>query len=70
MAQTQLKCLKIEDNGLKNFNLIGKLLKLQHLFANNNRLNDLPDIERLADLPNLKELELYGTALSRRPGYR
>lgn len=43
---------------------------MQHLFASNNRINDIPDIERLIELPNLKELELNGNAISKRPGYR
>lgn len=42
----------------------------QHLFANSNRINDIPDIEKLNELAFLKELELGGNALSRRPGYR
>jgi Leucine-rich repeat (LRR) protein len=42
----------------------------KHLFANSNRINDIPDIERLTELAYLKELELNGNALSRRPGYR
>jgi hypothetical protein len=33
-------------------------------------LLDIPDIERLSELNYLKELELNGNALSRRPGYR
>ena len=65
-----LKCLKIEDNSLKNFQNIQKLLKLQHLFASNNRINDLPDIEKLIDLISLRELELNGNSISKRPGYR
>lgn len=55
---------------MKNFAHIQKLYKLQHLFANSNRINDIPDIERLSELNYLKELELNGNALSRRPGYR
>lgn len=47
-----------------------KLYNLKHLFANSNRINDIPDIDRLCDVKNLKELELSGNALSRRPGYR
>ena len=43
---------------------------MQHLFASNNRLNELQDIEKLAELPNLKELELNGNAISKKPGYR
>lgn len=33
-----IKCLKIDDNGLKNFQNIQKLLRLQHLFANSNKI--------------------------------
>lgn len=62
--------MKIEDNSLKNFQNIQKLLKLQHFFAGNNRINDIPDIDRLPELPNLKELELNGNSISKRPGYR
>ena len=65
-----LKCLKIDDNGLKNFTNIQKLIKLQHLFANSNRINDTPDIEKLIDLPYLKELELNSNPIARKPGYR
>lgn len=40
------------------------------MFANSNRISDMPDIEKLSELVYLKELELNGNALSRRPGYR
>lgn len=70
MNSNPIKCLKIEDNGLKNFLNIQKLYKLQHLFASNNRINETNDIEKLNELPNLKELELNGTTLSKKPGYR
>lgn len=62
--------MKIEENGLKNFLYIQKLSKLQHLFASNNRITEIQDIEKLVDLPCLKELELNGNTLSKRPGYR
>lgn len=65
-----IKCLKIEDNSLKNFHHIQKLYKLQHLFAINNKINDIPDVERLCELPYLKELELAGNPISRRNGYK
>lgn len=65
-----LKCLKIDENGLKNFANIQRLTKIQHLFANSNRINDFPDIDRLTDLTNLKELELISNPINRRPGYR
>ena len=33
-----IKCLKIDDNGLKSFNNIQKLTKLHYLFAHSNRI--------------------------------
>lgn len=65
-----IKCLKIDDNGLKNFQNIQKLLRLQHLFANSNKITEFFDVEKLAELPYLKELELTGNILHRKPGYR
>jgi Leucine-rich repeat (LRR) protein len=65
-----IKCLKIDDNGLKNFMHIQKLLRLQHLFANSNKITEFYDIEKLSELPYLKELELTGNILYRKPGYR
>jgi len=65
-----IKCLKIDDNGLRNFANIQKLYKLHHLFANSNRINDFPDIEKLVDLPYLKELEISSNPICRKPGYR
>ena len=65
-----IKCLKIEENSLKNFHHIQKLYKLQHLFAVNNKISDIPDVERLSELPYLKELELAGNPISRRNGYK
>lgn len=70
IAGNPIKCLKLDDNALKNFNFIQKLVKLQHLFANSNRISDLPDVEKLSELNQLKELELNGNSLTRRPGYR
>lgn len=65
-----IKCLKIDDNGLKNFMHLQKLLRLQHLFANSNKITEFYDVEKLAELPYLKELELTGNILYRKPGYR
>ena len=65
-----IKVLKIDDNGLRNFQNIQKLLRLQHLFANSNKITEFYDIEKLTELPYLKELELTGNILYRKPGYR
>jgi hypothetical protein len=69
-ARNPIKVLKIDDNGLKNFNNIQKLVRLQHLFANSNRINEFHDVDRLCELVYLKELELNGNSLYRKPGYR
>mmetsp|Transcript_23574 Transcript_23574/g.20475 ORF Transcript_23574/g.20475 Transcript_23574/m.20475 type:complete len:386 (-) Transcript_23574:132-1289(-) len=69
-SMNSIKCLKIDDNGLRNFSNIQKLYKLHHLFANSNRISDFPDIDRLVDLPYLKELELSSNPVVRKPGYR
>lgn len=69
-ARNPIKCLKIDDNGLKNFNNIQKLVRLQHLFANSNRISEFHDVDRLCELVHLKELELNGNSLYRKPGYR
>lgn len=69
-ARNPIKCLKIDDNGLKNFNNIQKLVRLQHLFANSNRISEFHDVDRLCELGYLKELELNGNSLYRKPGYR
>ena len=65
-----IKCLKINDNGLRNFANIQKLFKMQHLFANSNRIMDFPDIDKLSELSSLKELELNGNPVFRKAGYR
>lgn len=43
-----IKCLKINDNGLKSFLHIHKLLRLQHLFAKSNKVTEFYDIEKLS----------------------
>ena len=69
-TMNSIKCLKINDNGLRNFANVQRLYKMQHLFANSNRINDFPDLEKLIELPNLKELELTGNPVCRKAGYR
>ena len=65
-----LKCLKIDNNGLKSFPDLGHLTKLTHLFANQNRLSDYHDLDKLKNVLALKELELTLNPVSRRVGYR
>ena len=65
-----LKCLKLDHNGLKFFPDLTHVPKLTHLFANYNRLSDYNDIDKLRGVLSLKELELIHNPLSRRSGYR
>jgi len=65
-----LKCLKLDHNGLKTFPDLSHLPKLTHLFANYNRLSDYNDVEKIRVIPSLKELELIHNPLCRRSGYR
>ena len=43
-SKVPTKCLKINDNGLKNFQNIQKLTRLQHLFATSNKITEFYDI--------------------------
>ena len=65
-----LKCLKLDHNGLKTFPDLSHLPKLTHLFCNYNRLSDYNDVEKIRLIPSLKELELIHNPLCRRSGYR
>jgi len=69
-SKMNLKCLKLDHNGLKFFPDLTHIPKLTHLFANYNRLSDYNDIEKLRGVLSLKELELIHNPLSRRSGYR
>ena len=69
-SKMNLKCLKLDHNGLKMFPDFTHLKKLTHLFANFNRLSDYNDVEKLRGIMSLKELELIHNPLSRRQGYR
>jgi Leucine-rich repeat (LRR) protein len=61
-----LKCLKLDHNGLKTFPDLTHIKNLTHLFANFNRLSDYNDVEKLRGIMSLKELELINNPLSRR----
>jgi len=66
----QIMCLRLDDNGLKSLAGIEHLLKLQTLFCAGNRIQELFEIEKLADMPSLLELSLMQNPVSRKPNYR
>jgi hypothetical protein len=75
VLEDRVKWIKKFQSYSKIIQVIGMINSLtnhyyQHIFANSNRINDIPDVEKLTELAYLKELELSGNALSRRPGYR
>ena len=63
-------CIRLDDNGLKSLVNIEKLEKLQTLFASGNRIQELFEIEKLAELPQLLELTLLQNPVARKPNYR
>ena len=65
-----LKCLKIDYNGLRKFPHLAHLSKLTHIFAKNNKLTDYADVDKLKEIVCLKELELMHNSISRKNGYR
>jgi len=65
-----IMCIRLDDNGLKSLANIEKLEKLQTLFVAGNRIQELFEIEKLAELPQLLELTLLQNPVARKPNYR
>lgn len=65
-----IRCLKLEENGLRSLANIQKLYKLQSLFLGGNRLADVYECDKLNELTNLVELVLCGNPLTRKNMYR
>ena len=63
-------CLRLDDNGLRSLANIEKLEKLQTLFVSGNRIQELFEIEKLAELPHLLELSMMANPIARKPNYR
>ena len=62
--------LKLNENGLRSLANVEKLEKLQTLYISNNRILELFEIEKLAELPNLLDLSLLHNPIARKPNYR
>jgi len=65
-----IMCLRLDDNGLRSLANIEKLEKLQTLFVSGNRIQELFEIEKLAELPHLLELSMMANPIARKPNYR
>ncbi|KAG2775133.1 hypothetical protein PC129_g6964 [Phytophthora cactorum] len=70
LALRQLKCLNLEDNGLKSLSNFNNMLSLETLELSNNRLIDLEEVEKLAALPSLVNLRLINNPLTKKHLYR
>ena len=58
--------LHLEENRLRELTNIHFLHSLQRLYLANNRLQDMSELDRLENLPNLVEVNLTNNAISRR----
>lgn len=65
-----LRSANFENNGLKNLNFLEGLLWLQAIRAQNNRISEISDVEKIQSLPNLLELSLIPNPIERKAGYR
>ena len=65
-----LRELRIEDNGLKTLANLSPLQRLQSIHMSSNRISDLAEMERLAYLPNLMEVNLVNNPVARKQLYR
>ncbi|XP_062851756.1 leucine-rich repeat-containing protein 9 isoform X2 [Trichomycterus rosablanca] len=68
-SHTHLIELHINDNRLRSLPNL-QLPQLQRLFLNNNKLQDLAELDKLETLPSLTELSVIGNPLARRSLHR
>jgi hypothetical protein len=62
--------LKVEENGLKSLANLERLERLQNLQLAGNRINDFAELDKLGELPRLRELSLVNNPLIRKNLYR
>lgn len=67
---SNIQILRLDDNSLKTIYHIEQLDKLQLLSLQGTRISEFIELERIAELPNITELNLLSTPLSRKPQYR
>eukprot|EP00742_Colponemidia_sp_Colp-10_P007673 GILJ01008271.1.p1 GENE.GILJ01008271.1~~GILJ01008271.1.p1 ORF type:complete len:1377 (+),score=161.86 GILJ01008271.1:344-4132(+) len=66
----QLRELRLEENGLRSLSFFLPLPRLQSLFLAFNRITDVGELEKLAELPMLVELTLSSNPVARKQLYR
>lgn len=58
--------LHLEENCLRSIQNLEKLERLQSLYLTSNRLAELWEIDRLAELPHLMEINLLNNPMQRK----
>jgi len=70
IPELSIAILKLEETGLKSVANIEKLVKIEQLYLNGNRINDFNDLDKLAELARLKALFLINNPINRKGFYR
>lgn len=65
-----LKSLICDGNYLKNVNAFAKLQGINFISLENNKIKDIQDIEKLALLEYLSDLNIYNNPICKNPGFR
>lgn len=66
----KLEYLCLDENFIKSFNQLYILPRLRCLFARYNKTSDFSELEGLAGIQALAELDLSSNPLARKYGYR
>jgi Leucine-rich repeat (LRR) protein len=65
-----LNTLICDSNYLKNINSFSKLQSLVYLSFHSNKISEISNIERLAEIENLKEINLSNNPITKNMNYR
>ncbi|XP_065183310.1 leucine-rich repeat-containing protein 9-like [Sycon ciliatum] len=70
LSQFKLTQLHLEENRLKSLLHLDPLKNLERLYIGKNQIRELPEVERLLMLKNLKEVSLLQNPVTNRPLHR
>ena len=67
---SSLRQLRVEENGLRTFSNMQYLTNLRTLHCGYNRITEMGELDELAEIPQLRDLNLCHNSVSRKPFYR
>ena len=70
LGLTNLRELRLEENGLRSLSNFRNIHNLQLLYLGMNRISDITEIDKLSSIPFLMELTLANNPVSRKQLYR